>query len=501
MSARVHVRITAGPLKGRSFTFDQHDTFIFGRDPECHAPLAENDTTASRQHFLLEVNPPAVRVRDLGSLNGTFVNGKVIGKRASGENPEQARGRRFPEVDLKSGDAIAVGASVFVIDVEAPVSCALCRSIISHHAKDAARSPNGAYVCVACKARIVGQATELPPAPAGPQCGRCGKDVGGEIGDGVRGDYICQSCQARCVADPISLVVQAMKAQAAPTIHPTDPNDDDRIPGYAVQKLLGAGGMGAVYLARRERDGVTVAIKVMLARVAVSERMRQMFAREIAITGQLRHTNVVSLEEHGAAGPGFYFVMEYCPRGSVDGLMDAAGGKLDLHEAMTVGLGALEGLAYLHRNAFVHRDLKPQNILVAADGAAKVSDLGLAKAFDASGLSGMTMTGGMAGTVLYMPREQLTNYKYVKPPTDVFSFGATLYHMLAGEGPRDFPPGSDPVQVVLRGASVPIRERAPTIPRPIAEVIDRACAADWRTRYADGEEMLFALRDAVARAR
>ena len=89
MPARVSLRVTSGPIAGRVFAFDAHDTFLFGRAPDCHAQLAEDDTTASRHHFLLEVNPPVARLRDLGSLNGTHVNGRRHGGRDPHETPEQ----------------------------------------------------------------------------------------------------------------------------------------------------------------------------------------------------------------------------------------------------------------------------------------------------------------------------------------------------------------------------------------------------------------------------
>src|SRR6059036_2197322 len=117
MPARVTLKVTAGPLAGRVFSYDRHDTFLFGRSPDCHAQLAESDTTASRHHFLLEVNPPAARLRDLGSLNGTYVNGTKYGGRGA-LSLEKAQQQRWPEVDLRDGDGIRVGTTVFEVHVE-----------------------------------------------------------------------------------------------------------------------------------------------------------------------------------------------------------------------------------------------------------------------------------------------------------------------------------------------------------------------------------------------
>ena len=186
---------------------------------------------------------------------------------------------------------------------------------------------------------------------------------------------------------------------------PEDP-EQVKFPGYELGEMIGEGGMGAVYLARRQRDGAKVAIKVMLSKVAVDDSARAGFKREIDVTQSLRHPNIVELYENGSAGAGFYFVMEYCPRGSVDSLMERRGGTLSIDEARPIILNALEGLAFAHAKGFVHRDLKPQNILLTSntDGVAKIADFGLAKNFQKAGFSGMTVTGAIAGTLFSCPR-------------------------------------------------------------------------------------------------
>src|SRR5512134_597289 len=126
MPGKVTLRVTAGPLRGRSFDFDAHDTFLFGRSPDCHAELAESDTTASRHHFLLEVNPPAARLRDLGSLNRTHVNGVRYGGRKANQAPEDAKPFGQAEIDLQDGDHIRVGHTEFQVSVDAPAACCEC---------------------------------------------------------------------------------------------------------------------------------------------------------------------------------------------------------------------------------------------------------------------------------------------------------------------------------------------------------------------------------------
>jgi hypothetical protein len=421
MAARVTLKVTAGPLAGRVFSYDRHDTFLFGRSPDCHAELAANDTTASRHHFLLEVNPPRARLRDLGSLNGTHVNGQKHGGRGRQESPEEAARRKLPEVDLRDGDLIRVGATIFAVAIEGHRSTAPA---------DAADGGSGLESLL-----------------------------------GVR-----------------------------PAAAPVD------IPGYAVGKMIGRGGMGAVYLAKRQEDGTAVALKVMLAQADVDEAARENFRREIEITRSLRHPRIVALIDHGSTESTFYFAMEYCAGGSVADLQRRQPGGLPLTLSVRIALDALEGLAFAHEQGFVHRDLKPENLLLAdnSGSGAKVTDFGLAKSFQQAGLSGMTATGAVAGTLYFMPREQLTHFRLLKPVSDVWSMGATLYYMLTGAYPREFRPGEDPLPVILRGGVVPIRARDPRLPEAIAAVVDRSVVDAVPERYQTAGEFRAALAGAMS---
>jgi serine/threonine protein kinase len=396
MAGTVSLVVTAGPIRGRRFDFSHHDTFLFGRAPDCHARLAASDASASRHHFLLEVNPPQARLRDLGSLNGTRVNGVRHGGGA--------------EVDLAHGDEIRVGATV--IRVEAP---------------SASASP-------------------VPPGD------------GPEVEEGGRGR----------------------------TVGP-----------YEIEGLLGKGGMGAVYLARRSGRGPVVALKVMLPRAVLDETAQEIFIREIEVTRALRHPNIVALLDFGKHEGRFYFAIDYCPGGNAEALRRRHGGRLPLEPALQIAVDALGGLAAAHEAGFVHRDLKPENVLLAEDGTARLADFGLAKSFQQAGLSGMTATGMVGGTFPFMPREQLTSYRQVRPSSDVWSMAATMYYLLVGRYARDFSPHQDPVAVILRGGTVPIRRHDPSLPEGLARVIDRALDDEPSRRYPTAREFGAALRDAL----
>lgn len=413
MTPRVTLTVIAGPIAGRTYAFTGHDTFLFGRSPDCHAELAPDDTTASRHHFILEVNPPQARLRDLGSLNGTTVNGVRHGGRARDERPEEAAQRAHPTVDLRDGDTVRVGHTVFQVEIQ------------------------GAR-------------------PSGP-------------------------------SDPTS-DLEAL-------LNDPDGAIPEEIGGYQRERLLGRGGMGAVYLARRLHDGARVALKVMLSQVLVDDLARAGFHREVEVTRALQHPNIVTLLDHGSQGDCFYFAMEYCPGGSVDGLMRKRRGPLDLRLAGNVTLEALSGLAFAHEWGFIHRDMKPENILVSdsSGSGVKITDFGLGKSFQQAGLSGMTATGMVGGTMYFMPREQLTNFRQVRPASDLWSTAASLYFLLTQQYAREFTVDQDPLAVILRGGTVPIRERNPSIPENVAAVIDRALLDDIDQRYASAVEFREAL--------
>ncbi len=492
MPAKVKLEVTEGAKQGEKFVFEEHDTFLFGRKNDCHVCLPD-DPCVSRHHFIMEVNPPDARLRDLGSLNGTHVNDEKYGGREKHETPEEGATRQYPEVDLHDGDEVRVGDTVFRVSVELPAECVECGVEIPDDAREQCAWVGGTYICARCRRKIeAAEKPKKPPKPPEPvRCKMCGKDVSDEVGAARRGDYVCEDCRQKVLADPSAL----LKALLREAIEPQAPAEL-KIPDYEIVRKLGEGGMGAVYLAQHKRTGERVALKVMLAKVAVNDRARKVFMREIENMATLRHKNIVELYDHGSTGGVFYCLLEFCEGGSVDDLMKRRGGHLSLNEAGPITLQALEGLAFAHERGFIHRDLKPPNILLTGtegNWTAKVADLGLAKNFDQAGLSGMTATGSYAGTYPFMPREQVTNFRYVKPVSDVWAMGATLYNVLTGRYPYDFQRGQDPVAVILRGKIVPIQDRNVRIPRQVAQVIDHSLAVRTKDRYQDAGEMRKAL--------
>jgi serine/threonine protein kinase len=273
--------------------------------------------------------------------------------------------------------------------------------------------------------------------------------------------------------------------------------------------------MGAVYLIRFEESGGQAALKLMLPRVLADSRGRALFLREAENTRALKHPNVVELRQVGCWRGVFFMVLEYCPGGSVDALLARAGGTLPVDEACGLILQVLRGLEYAHpaevpvrlpeqgvavARGLIHRDLKPHNLFLSspdARGPIKIGDYGLAKAFDLAGLSGQTSTGKMAGTPRFMPRQQVVNFKYARPEVDVWAAAATLYHLLTGAYPRDFPPGADPLAVVLQTSAVPLRRRLQGLPGRLAEVIDQALLDRLTIGFATAAELRRAIEEAL----
>jgi eukaryotic-like serine/threonine-protein kinase len=485
MPTKVMLTVTRGRLAGEVFVFTERATCLIGRADDCQPRLPDDEDhrAISRHHCLLDINPPDARVRDFGSLNGTYVNGAKIGQREEHQSPEEAARIAFPEYDLKNGDEIALGETVFHVGIEVPALCSRCFREIPEDQKAESERTQGVYKCPTC---IVITATPLPDVPAeaaAKVCAQCGRDVAGEMGDDRRGEFVCAACK-----DDPSDIVDSL-------IHSANAGDEIllAIRGYRIVKKLGQGGMGAVYLARHEATGEVVALKVILPRVAVRDEARARFLREAENTRALRHPNVVRLRDMGCSHGTFFFTLEYCDGGSVDMLMEQRGGRLSIREAGEIVIQALEGLEYAHNAAIphanpaeagsisgrglVHRDLKPHNLFLSGSGSdrvVKVGDFGLAKAFDLAGLSGQTATGAAAGTPKFVPRQQVINFKYARPEVDVWAMAACFYSMVTGFPPRDFPFRMDPFLAVLQTHAVPIRSRNEAIPARLADVIDHA---------------------------
>ncbi|MEN8907485.1 MAG: FHA domain-containing serine/threonine-protein kinase [Clostridiales bacterium] len=478
------LKVIDGPMIGEEFKFDEPDIFLFGRDKECHCCLP-NDSFISRHHFLLEVNPPECRLKDLGSLNGTFVNDEKHGgrKRLSPIKLEEAQ-KAAREIELKNGDMINVGKTRIQVVVEKellrPVKCVKCSAQIPAHEKDYYIYIGGTYLCRNCREDKSNEQKKTSKSSTD-----INKNVFGHLRNGKN-----EKSNDILLDEMIALLFgqNTSGKKAIP-----------QIPGYDFVNELGRGGFGKVYLVKRQRDHKELAMKLMLAKKKeVREKDIALFRQEMSNCMKLCHDNIVAFEEQNYINGIFYFTMEYCGGGPMSRLIAKKGGYLDVDEALPYMFQVLDGLSFIHKNNYVHRDLKPDNILLDKNyKIAKIADLGLAKNFQKTGLSGFTVPINFAGTPHYMPKEQVTDFKNVTPTSDVFSIGATFYRILTGEYVYNFKGVKDPIVAILRERIVPIRERKWMIPKSIADVIDKAISPNYKERYKDAEEMKKALEKSI----
>jgi serine/threonine-protein kinase len=211
----------------------------------------------------------------------------------------------------------------------------------------------------------------------------------------------------------------------------------------------------------------------------------QLFLREAEVLRQLDHPHVVRFFEMGEAGGVLFFAMEYVPGTNAAKLLKEKG-PLPAKTAVRLVCQALAGLDHAHRQRFVHRDVKPANLLIggaAGKREVKLADFGLARVYQASQLSGLTATGEVRGTPAYMPPEQILSFREAKPPADVYSTAATLYHLVTGKYVHDFGSGVPAFKLILDHDPVPVRDRGADVPAGLAAVIHRGLDRDPARRW------------------
>jgi eukaryotic-like serine/threonine-protein kinase len=278
---------------------------------------------------------------------------------------------------------------------------------------------------------------------------------------------------------------------------------------YELCAFLGQGGEGVVYKVYDRSTARLLALKRLsnLSSVDLSrvERIRR-FDRQILALQELRHTNIIRFVDCDADEDGLpYFVTEYAPNGSVADLASQWAYRLPPQLVIDISTAVLDGLQFLHARSEVHRDIKPQNILLrGADDSPdpqkyipKIADFGLVKR-----LHGIRITRPhiAPGTRHFMPPEQFVNFHELDGRADLYALGATLYFVLTGNVPVNLPDNADEAEQFRRlvhGERVPVRDRVPTIPPRLAAVVDRACCRDVEHRFQTAEEFQQALGEAL----
>jgi eukaryotic-like serine/threonine-protein kinase len=432
VNLRVNLRVLAGPYKGRVFSFKQHDTFLIGRTNDAHLCLPD-DIFFSRHHCLLEIQPPRCFLRDLGSTNGTFVNGEKV-----------------HTAFLEHGDQIQGGETVLLVEVEATQIDDRDRRSSETRA---ARPVTVLVECLNCGRREQTQAS-APDEHLSFLCDECREELKREpqpvpgydtvrvLGRGGMGSVMLARDQktGRAVAiktllPECAISEKAMKRflreidVAAALKHP-----------HIVEFIDRGTSKGVVYLITEYVEGADA------AKLADSRGGRLPWRETVSIISQA---------------------------------LDA--------------LSYAHCQGYIHRDI---KDQNILVSGAAPNSTAKLTDFGLAKSFVQSGMSGVTMVGEAAGTIAYMSPEQIRNFRDVKPQSDIYSVGMTAYSLLTGKLALELGKKSgiaETIKAIFEQPTVPLRQRAPHVPPGVCEIIDRALLKDPAQRWQSAVAMRTAL--------
>jgi eukaryotic-like serine/threonine-protein kinase len=259
---------------------------------------------------------------------------------------------------------------------------------------------------------------------------------------------------------------------------------------YELEELVGTGGMSSVYKAHDRLLERYVALKVLHAHFGDDEEYVERFRREARAVAQLSHPNIVTVIDRGDADGHQFIVFELIDGESLKELVQRTG-PLPARRAIELVAAVADGLAFAHEQGIVHRDVKPQNVLLNVDGEPKVTDFGIARSLEVE--HGMTQTGTVMGTSSYLSPEQ-ANGQPVTPATDVYSLGVVLYELLTGEVPF---PGDNAVAVAMKQlneAPPSLLARRPDVPVRLAAAVDRALEKEPERRFASMRELASELR-------
>ena len=433
---QVTLRVLSGPHSGRSFIFDQHDTFLIGRSDTAHLCLPE-DRFFSRNHCLLEIAPPRCYLRDLGSTNGTYVNGQKV-----------------QEAYLRNGDRIQGGQTVLAVEVTAELQPTQYANQV-----------------------------ELPktqPAIVIVECLNCGaRDQAEAASPDERLTFLCEDCRAELRRKPqpvpgyemvrilgrggMGCVMLARnettgEAVAIKTLLPEVAVSDQALRRF-MREIDVAAALQHPHIVRFIDRGTNKGVVYLITEfVEGADAARLADARG----GRLPYQEVVKI---------------------ISQALDA--------------LSFAHSNGYIHRDI---KDQNILVSGTWPDLNSKLTDFGLAKSFTQTGMSGVTMAGDVAGTFAYMPPEQIRDFRNVRPTSDLYAMGMTAYSLLTGTIALDISPRAnvaETVKAIFEKPIIPIRQRVPEIPESVALVIERAITKDTTQRWPSAEAMRAALAQSI----
>jgi serine/threonine protein kinase len=258
---------------------------------------------------------------------------------------------------------------------------------------------------------------------------------------------------------------------------------------FKLIKKLGEGGMGAVYLAEDTSIGRKVALKVLPRKHASNAEFVTRFRREAKATGKLNHVNIISAFTVGEEQGNHFYAMEFCEGEPLDSILKRDG-CLKWDKALGITMQVARGLKHAHDHGFIHRDIKPANIFITNEGIAKILDLGLSKNIGDTEQSFNTQTGMVMGTPHYISPEQARGDKVIDGRTDIYSLGATLYHLITGQTPFQGPSAAIILMKHLNEQLPNPQDLREDIPEPLVQLIQKMMAKEPLDRYVSCDELM-----------
>ena len=254
------------------------------------------------------------------------------------------------------------------------------------------------------------------------------------------------------------------------------------IRGYRLVEKLGQGSMGTVYMARQLSLDRVVAVKVLAPFLKKNERFVSRFIKEAKVLARLNHPNIVQCIDVGDSGGHYYMAMEYCDGPTVLELL-RRGGALAEERAVRIIHHMACALEHAQEHAIIHRDIKPDNIMIMQGGTAKLCDLGLVKDLGSSG--GTTDTGSTLGTPNYISPEQASGSEEVDTRSDIYSLGATFYHMVTGRTPFENPNPAVVMVSHIQDMPTPPKQLNPALAQDTSKIILKMLRKNARDRHQD----------------
>ncbi len=434
-----------------TFDFPEGATFTIGRNNEVDCQI--KSSALSGCHCEVKDQGKTILIRDLDSLNGTFVNRQKI---------------NFTY--LQNGDKIQVGPVIFEVQIFERSSSAqktLQKDTPVTRRKEDLCESEDQTLSIDFKATII--PVHEKDFPSG-NCEKCQrylsqKDMSSHNGIFRQKQIYCMNCFCDEVAD-----------------FPT-------IAGYRIVKKIGGGGMGDVYEAVQLSMERPVAFKLMKGLESASEQQVKRFFREARTGGKLSHPNIVGFIDCGEIEGALYIAMEYIYGMDVRFLLDIKK-KIPCPQACYIAYSIAKGLDYASKYNVVHRDIKPENILFDRNNVVKLTDFGLAKNLEEAGVSGVTKSQTGVGTLYYMSPEQITEARFADQRADIYSLGVTMYEMITGMRPFDANQMMPLVNKIRYENPKSISKIAPQTPTEICRIIAKAMEKDVADRYQVPREMM-----------